>query len=97
MPWRKDWIDPAAEEWQGEEGAALLRSALEKRAYEVWISEISAYMRAAIVVKQAATYRLPMSLARSAPTNACSNGNRLLDPLDDPLAHNPRPGRCSTG
>ncbi|OAA46789.1 A/G-specific adenine glycosylase [Beauveria brongniartii RCEF 3172] len=35
MPWRKPWIDPSSFASPSE-----LRSALEKRAYEVWISEI---------------------------------------------------------
>lgn len=35
MPWRKPWIDPSTIP-----DPAALRSALERRAYEVWISEI---------------------------------------------------------
>ncbi|KAI1139654.1 DNA glycosylase [Hypoxylon sp. FL0543] len=35
MPWRKPWIDPSAEP-----DAALRRRRLERRAYEVWISEV---------------------------------------------------------
>jgi len=35
MPWRKDWINP--DDWAGKDG---LRAVLERRAYEVWISEI---------------------------------------------------------
>ena len=35
MPWRKEWIDP-----EGFSDQSELRRALEKRAYEVWISEI---------------------------------------------------------
>lgn len=41
MPWRKQWIDPSLEEYQGEKGQAELRELLKVRAYEVWISEIS--------------------------------------------------------
>lgn len=41
MPWRKRWIDPQAEEFKGSGGSKALRKQLEKRAYEVWISEIS--------------------------------------------------------
>ncbi|KAI1636185.1 DNA glycosylase [Biscogniauxia mediterranea] len=37
MPWRKAWIDPRA---APELSAAELRQRLERRAYEVWISEI---------------------------------------------------------
>lgn len=37
MPWRKSWIDPA--EWDGREGE--LEGVLAKRAYEVWVSEVS--------------------------------------------------------
>lgn len=37
MPWRKCWIDPAEYDGQG----PALEEALKKRAYEVWISEIS--------------------------------------------------------
>lgn len=39
MPWRKRWIDPA--EYVGRE--PVLEEELKKRAYEVWISEISRY------------------------------------------------------
>lgn len=35
MPWRKPWIDPSSVP-----DAAVLREQLERRAYEVWISEI---------------------------------------------------------
>ncbi|KAK8087219.1 hypothetical protein PG994_002193 [Apiospora phragmitis] len=35
MPWRKPWIDPSSVP-----DAAVLRERLERRAYEVWISEI---------------------------------------------------------
>lgn len=45
MPWRKAWIDPATEEYQGEVGKKKLRADLERRAYEVWISEISEFDR----------------------------------------------------
>ncbi|KZL63658.1 a g-specific adenine glycosylase [Colletotrichum incanum] len=46
MPWRKAWIDP-----RGPPGAADLRTALEKRAYEVWISEIMLQQtRVAVVI-----------------------------------------------
>lgn len=38
MPWRKAWIDPTASE---SSSAETMRQDLEKRAYEVWISEIS--------------------------------------------------------
>jgi A/G-specific adenine glycosylase len=46
MPWRKPWINP-----QGFGGAANLRRSLERRAYEVWISEIMLQQtRVAVVV-----------------------------------------------
>ncbi|KAK1636956.1 A/G-specific adenine glycosylase [Colletotrichum phormii] len=48
MPWRKPWIDPAK---TLPNDAADLRSALEKRAYEVWISEIMLQQtRVAVVI-----------------------------------------------
>ncbi|KAK1728474.1 DNA glycosylase, partial [Colletotrichum acutatum] len=48
MPWRKPWIDPAE---TSPNDAADLRSALEKRAYEVWISEIMLQQtRVAVVI-----------------------------------------------
>lgn len=37
MPWRKKWIDPADFEGKEEE----LGRVLSKRAYEVWVSEVS--------------------------------------------------------
>lgn len=37
MPWRKAWINPADFEGREEE----LKSVLSKRAYEVWVSEVS--------------------------------------------------------
>jgi A/G-specific adenine glycosylase len=37
MPWRKKWIDPVEFEGREEE----LGSVLGKRAYEVWVSEVS--------------------------------------------------------
>ncbi|CAO1632544.1 unnamed protein product [Sympodiomycopsis kandeliae] len=41
MPWRKAWINPESPEYQdGEQAQTKLRRDLEKRAYEVWISEI---------------------------------------------------------
>ncbi|KAJ1338557.1 A/G-specific adenine glycosylase [Microdochium nivale] len=47
MPWRKAWIDPFAE--AGDEAA--LRDKLERRAYEVWISEIMLQQtRVAVVI-----------------------------------------------
>jgi A/G-specific adenine glycosylase len=39
MPWRKAWVDPA--EYAGRE--ALLRDVLMRRAYEVWVSEVSKF------------------------------------------------------
>ncbi|KAF3801567.1 Adenine DNA glycosylase [Colletotrichum gloeosporioides] len=46
MPWRKAWIDPATVA-----DAAELRRGLEKRAYEVWISEIMLQQtRVAVVI-----------------------------------------------
>ncbi|KAM3487689.1 hypothetical protein MY3957_009017 [Beauveria namnaoensis] len=46
MPWRKPWIDPSSFASPSE-----LRAALEKRAYEVWISEIMLQQtRVAVVV-----------------------------------------------
>lgn len=38
MPWRKKWIDP--DEYEDEEE---LGRVLSKRAYEVWVSEVSKY------------------------------------------------------
>ncbi|ORY65221.1 DNA glycosylase [Pseudomassariella vexata] len=46
MPWRKEWIDPRLIA-----DASLLRSRLERRAYEVWISEIMLQQtRVAVVI-----------------------------------------------
>ena len=39
MPWRKKWIDP--EEYEDKEE---LGRVLSKRAYEVWVSEVSEYI-----------------------------------------------------
>ncbi|EXF78961.1 A/G-specific adenine glycosylase [Colletotrichum fioriniae PJ7] len=48
MPWRKPWIDPAK---TSPNDVADLRCALEKRAYEVWISEIMLQQtRVAVVI-----------------------------------------------
>ncbi|KAI0593772.1 DNA glycosylase [Biscogniauxia sp. FL1348] len=48
MPWRKAWIDPRA---APELSAAELRQRLERRAYEVWISEIMLQQtRVAVVI-----------------------------------------------
>ncbi|KAI5928240.1 DNA glycosylase [Camillea tinctor] len=48
MPWRKAWIDPRA---APESTAAELRQRLERRAYEVWISEIMLQQtRVAVVI-----------------------------------------------
>jgi A/G-specific adenine glycosylase len=45
MPWRKPWIDPDASD------PTALRAALERRAYEVWISEIMLQQtRVAVVI-----------------------------------------------
>jgi A/G-specific adenine glycosylase len=38
MPWRKEWIDPEQYEDKEELGRVL-----SKRAYEVWVSEVSEY------------------------------------------------------
>lgn len=47
MPWRKSWIDPKLEP-----DALKLRQALERRAYEVWISEIMLQQtRVAVVIE----------------------------------------------
>ncbi|KAI0376578.1 DNA glycosylase [Hypomontagnella monticulosa] len=42
MPWRKPWIDPDAQSRDPKEdaGSISIREKLERRAYEVWISEI---------------------------------------------------------
>ncbi|OIW32304.1 DNA glycosylase [Coniochaeta ligniaria NRRL 30616] len=46
MPWRKPWIDPRT--W---DDADVLRAALERRAYEVWISEVMLQQtRVAVVI-----------------------------------------------
>jgi A/G-specific adenine glycosylase len=37
MPWRKKWIDPV--DFEGREGE--LETVLGKRAYEIWVSEVS--------------------------------------------------------
>ncbi|KAK2039633.1 DNA glycosylase [Colletotrichum somersetense] len=48
MPWRKAWIDPRA---SYPDDAVGLRAALERRAYEVWISEIMLQQtRVAVVI-----------------------------------------------
>ena len=39
MPWRKRWIDP--NDFEGKEED--LGNVLAKRAYEVWVSEVSEY------------------------------------------------------
>ncbi|KAI2622815.1 DNA glycosylase [Xylaria nigripes] len=47
MPWRKPWIDPQIDA----EDQSLLRQKLERRAYEVWISEIMLQQtRVAVVI-----------------------------------------------
>lgn len=47
MPWRKPWVDPRSFDSEGE-----LRAALERRAYEVWISEIMLQQtRVAVVIE----------------------------------------------
>ncbi|KAI3327537.1 DNA glycosylase [Xylariaceae sp. AK1471] len=47
MPWRKPWIDPRVEA----DDPTLLRQKLERRAYEVWISEIMLQQtRVAVVI-----------------------------------------------
>lgn len=47
MPWRKSWVDPR----KYVDDPALLREKLEKRAYEVWISEIMLQQtRVAVVI-----------------------------------------------
>lgn len=49
MPWRKRWLDRAtfAAQTGAQEGPEALdaefEKALEKRAYEVWVSEVSKY------------------------------------------------------
>ncbi|ROT40451.1 DNA glycosylase [Sodiomyces alkalinus F11] len=49
MPWRKPWIDPSSPLYSSDPSA--LRSALERRAYEVWISEIMLQQtRVAVVI-----------------------------------------------
>ena len=40
MPWRKRWLDPSEFEGGEEEFGKLL----ERRAYEVWVSEVSKYL-----------------------------------------------------
>lgn len=44
MPWRKKWLDPAAFVGREEEFGKVL----EKRAYEVWVSEVSKWFFFAI-------------------------------------------------
>ncbi|KAJ4159533.1 uncharacterized protein LMH87_008431 [Akanthomyces muscarius] len=49
MPWRKPWVNPA--DFSSDDDAALRRT-LEKRAYEVWISEIMLQQtRVAVVIE----------------------------------------------
>ncbi|KAK2055797.1 DNA glycosylase [Colletotrichum caudatum] len=52
MPWRKAWIDPRASSSSScPDDAVGLRAALERRAYEVWISEIMLQQtRVAVVI-----------------------------------------------
>jgi hypothetical protein len=40
MPWRKKWIDPGV--WEGTDEE--LDEVLARRAYEVWVSEVSEYL-----------------------------------------------------
>ncbi|KAB5576622.1 DNA glycosylase [Coniochaeta sp. 2T2.1] len=48
MPWRQPWIDPRT--WE-DDATESLRAALERRAYEVWISEIMLQQtRVAVVI-----------------------------------------------
>jgi A/G-specific adenine glycosylase len=44
MPWRKTWVDPA--EYAGRE--AQLRDVLMRRAYEVWVSEVSKFFSSSL-------------------------------------------------
>ncbi|KAI0137173.1 DNA glycosylase [Xylariales sp. AK1849] len=67
MPWRKPWINPSAHP-----DAAELRSLLERRAYEVWISEIMLQQtRVAVVIdywnRWVARWPTIQALAAAAP------------------------------
>ena len=51
MPWRKPWIDPRLPDDATDNDTAQLRANLERRAYEVWISEIMLQQtRVAVVI-----------------------------------------------
>jgi hypothetical protein len=52
MPWRKQWIDP--EEYEDKEE---LGRVLSKRAYEVWVSEVSEYIFPVVVFARFGIFR----------------------------------------
>lgn len=73
MPWRKEWIDP--KEYEGK--SDQLRTALERRAYEVWISEIMLQQtRVAVVIdywnRWMAKWPTIHDLARASPDDVLS-------------------------
>ncbi|KAL2753521.1 hypothetical protein ACRALDRAFT_2060711 [Sodiomyces alcalophilus JCM 7366] len=75
MPWRKPWIDPSEPPWPSDPSA--LRSALERRAYEVWISEIMLQQtRVAVVIdywnRWMARWPTIHHLARATPDDVLS-------------------------
>ncbi len=52
MPWRKPWFDPAADSTADDSLTARRQKQLERRAYEVWISEIMLQQtRVAVVIE----------------------------------------------
>lgn len=74
MPWRKPWIDPKS---YPPSDASALRSALERRAYEVWISEIMLQQtRVAVVIdywnRWMARWPTIHDLARASPDDVLS-------------------------
>ncbi|KAK1979176.1 DNA glycosylase [Colletotrichum cereale] len=74
MPWRKPWIDPRG---GCPDDAAGLRAALERRAYEVWISEIMLQQtRVAVVIdywnRWMARWPTIRDLAAAAPDDVLS-------------------------
>lgn len=74
MPWRKAWIDPA--DYSAQDPTAL-RQALERRAYEVWISEIMLQQtRVAVVIdywnRWMAKWPVIQDLASASPDDVLS-------------------------
>jgi hypothetical protein len=90
MPWRKTWVDPA--EYAGRE--ARLRDVLMRRAYEVWVSEVSKFFssslgccsscvwvvwgRAAFGARCHVVWTEKLTAMKSASTDARLDGDPLL-------------------